>query len=170
MAGQTSLIRKGDVAVAPVHVLRHRNSMYVQMVRRSIYETKRTKHPHFPISRYQLLPQGHASRPRYKIQNRNSHLWNHKYSLPHTKLLGFVVCRVTSKIIFIFSFESSWGDVMSIKYVEDQLSVVTYQGNRSFLIHLPVFKFLELDVINLIQIKMIVIPDIFGMARRTFLS
>ena len=27
----------------------------------------------------------------------NSHLWNHKYSLPSTKVIGFVACRVTSK-------------------------------------------------------------------------
>ena len=28
----------------------------------------------------------------------NSHIWHHKYSLPSTKVLGFVACRVTSKI------------------------------------------------------------------------
>ena len=28
-----------------------------------------------------------------------SHLWHQKYSLPSTKVIGFVACRVTSKII-----------------------------------------------------------------------
>ena len=29
------------------------------------------------------------------ITDGNSHLWHHKYSLPSTKVLGFVACRVT---------------------------------------------------------------------------
>ena len=36
-------------------------------------------------------------------------------SLPSTKLLGFVACRVTSKILGIGSAERSWGDVKTIK-------------------------------------------------------
>ena len=31
------------------------------------------------------------------ITDDNSHLWHQKYSLPSTKVLGFVACRVTSK-------------------------------------------------------------------------
>ena len=31
------------------------------------------------------------------IRNVNSHLWNQKYYLLSTKVLGFVACRVTSK-------------------------------------------------------------------------
>ena len=38
-----------------------------------------------------------------------------KYSLPSTKVLGFVVCRVTSKILGIGSAERSWGYVKTIK-------------------------------------------------------
>ena len=32
------------------------------------------------------------------IHDGNSHLWHNKSSLPSTKVLGFVYCRVTSKI------------------------------------------------------------------------
>ena len=45
------------------------------------------------------------------ITDGNSYLWNQKYSLPSTKVLGFVACRVTSKILGIGSAERSWGDV-----------------------------------------------------------
>ena len=45
-----------------------------------------------------------------------SHLWHEKYSLPWTKVLGFVVCRVTSKNGDIGVCERGWGDV---KYVAD---------------------------------------------------
>ena len=45
----------------------------------------------------------------------NSHLWHKKYSLPSKKVLGFVACRVTSKILGIGSVEHSWGDVKKIK-------------------------------------------------------
>ena len=33
------------------------------------------------------------------ITDGNSHLWHHKYSLPSTKILGFVACMVTSKLL-----------------------------------------------------------------------
>ena len=49
------------------------------------------------------------------ISDGNSHLWNQKYSLPFTKVLGFKACRVTSKIIGVGSTERSWGDVKTIK-------------------------------------------------------
>ena len=49
------------------------------------------------------------------ITDGNSHLWNQKYSLTSTKVLGFVACRVTSKIYWIGSAERSWGDVKTIK-------------------------------------------------------
>ena len=49
------------------------------------------------------------------ITDGNSHLWHQKYSLPSTKFLGFVACRVTSKIIEIVSAERSWGDFKTIK-------------------------------------------------------
>ena len=52
---------------------------------------------------------------RKDITDGNSHLWHQKYSLPSTKVLGFVACRVTSKIIGIGSAERSWDDVKTIK-------------------------------------------------------
>lgn len=44
-----------------------------------------------------------------------SHLWHEKYSLPYTKVLGFVACRVTSKLGGIGPAERSWGAVKQIK-------------------------------------------------------
>ena len=38
-----------------------------------------------------------------------------KYSLPFTKVLGFVACRVTSKVLDIGAAERSWGEVKTIK-------------------------------------------------------
>ena len=45
----------------------------------------------------------------------NSHLWHQNYSIPCTKVLGFVSCRVTSKVICIGAYESSWGYEKMIK-------------------------------------------------------
>ena len=50
------------------------------------------------------------------ISDGNSHLWHQKYSLPFTKVFGFVACRVTSKVLGIGSAERSWGDIKKIKY------------------------------------------------------
>ena len=44
-----------------------------------------------------------------------SYLWHEKYSLPYTKVLGFVACRVTSKLCGIGPAERSWGGVKHIK-------------------------------------------------------
>jgi hypothetical protein len=44
-----------------------------------------------------------------------SHLWHKKYSLKYSDVLGFVACRVTSKIAGIGSAERSWGDVKHLK-------------------------------------------------------
>ena len=49
------------------------------------------------------------------ISDGNSHLWHQKYSLPFAKVLGFVACRVTSKVLGIVASERSWGDVKTIK-------------------------------------------------------
>ena len=49
------------------------------------------------------------------ISDGNSHLWHYIYSLPSTKFLGCLSCRVTSKIIGIGYSEISWGDVKTIK-------------------------------------------------------
>ena len=45
----------------------------------------------------------------------NIYLWYEKYSLPSTKVIGFVACRVTSKIIGIGYSECSCGDIKTIK-------------------------------------------------------
>ena len=50
------------------------------------------------------------------IRDGNIILWHQKYSLPCTKVLGFVAHRVTSKVIGIGAVECSWGDVKTIKY------------------------------------------------------
>lgn len=47
--------------------------------------------------------------------NGNSYLWHELYSLPYTRVLGFVACRVTSKRLGIGSAERSWADVKQIK-------------------------------------------------------
>jgi hypothetical protein len=45
-----------------------------------------------------------------------SYLWHEKYySLPYTIVLGFVGCRVTSKLCGIGPAERSWGGVKQIK-------------------------------------------------------
>ena len=49
------------------------------------------------------------------IKDGNSHLWHQKYSLPCTKVIDFIVCRVTSKVLVIGAVDSSWGDVKTIK-------------------------------------------------------
>ena len=43
------------------------------------------------------------------IKDGNIHLWHQKYSLPCTKVLGFVACRVTSNVLGIGAAERSWG-------------------------------------------------------------
>ena len=43
-------------------------------------------------------------------------MWHQKYSLPCTKVIGFVACRVTSKVLVIGEEDRSWGDVNKIKY------------------------------------------------------
>ena len=49
------------------------------------------------------------------ISDGNKNLWHQKHSLPFTKVLGFVACRVTSKVLGIGASERSWGDVKTIK-------------------------------------------------------
>ena len=67
------------------------------------------------------------------INDGKIHLWHQKYSLPFTKVLGFVACKVTSKVLGVGALESSWGDVKTIKYgkryaissgVSEKLSIV----------------------------------------------
>ena len=49
------------------------------------------------------------------LKDGNSHLWHQKYSLPCTKVLGFVACRLTSKVLVIGPADISWGDIKTIK-------------------------------------------------------
>ena len=49
------------------------------------------------------------------VKRGNSHLWHEKYSIPYTQVLGFVACRVTSKLCGIGPAERSWGGVKQIK-------------------------------------------------------
>jgi hypothetical protein len=44
-----------------------------------------------------------------------SYLWHKKYSLPYTVVLGYVGCRVTSKLCGIGPAKRSWGGVKKIK-------------------------------------------------------
>ncbi len=44
-----------------------------------------------------------------------SYLWHEKYSIPYTSVLGFVACRVTSKLCGICPAERSWGGVKQVK-------------------------------------------------------
>ena len=54
------------------------------------------------------------------IRDGDSNLWHQKYSLSCTKVIGFVSCRVKSKVLGIGVAQHSWGDVKRIK-----------SGNRS---------------------------------------
>ena len=71
-----------------------------------------------------------------------------KDSLPFTKVLGFVVCRVTSNFLGIGASERSWGDVKTIKSGKDLPLAVMYQKNRVLFIHPPVLNQLELNNTN----------------------
>ena len=42
-------------------------------------------------------------------------MWHRKYSSPCAKVLGFVDCQCTSKVVSIVSAEIFWGDVKIIK-------------------------------------------------------
>ena len=45
----------------------------------------------------------------------NINIWNQKYYLPCTKVIGFVACMVTYKIVGIGASECAWVDVKTIK-------------------------------------------------------
>jgi hypothetical protein len=47
----------------------------------------------------------------YNITKGNSYLWNEKYPIPYISVLGFVACRVTSKLCGIGPAKRSWGGV-----------------------------------------------------------
>ena len=52
------------------------------------------------------------------ISDGKSNLCHQKCYLPSTKVLGFVYCRVTSKIPGVGSADRSWGDYEKIKSVK----------------------------------------------------
>ncbi len=54
----------------------------------------------------------------YYITKENSYLWHEKYSILYTVVLGFVVCRVSSKLCRIGLAKRSWGGVKQIKDVK----------------------------------------------------
>ncbi len=50
----------------------------------------------------------------YMTQGQSCWLWHKQYLLPYTKVLGFVLCRVTSKVLGIGAAERSWGKLKDI--------------------------------------------------------
>ena len=48
-------------------------------------------------------------------QQGRSHLWHYKYSRPYTVVLGYVACRVCSKVLGIGMAERAWGALKLIK-------------------------------------------------------
>ena len=61
-------------------------------------------------------PFHHTSRWATKdVSSGRSHLWHEKYSLPYTQVLGFVACRVCSKLCGIGPAERAWAAVKTIK-------------------------------------------------------
>ena len=57
--------------------------------------------------------------------------WHQKYSLTLTKVIGFVACRVTSKVLGIGAAETSWGDVKKIKYVKISAIIIDVSEKQS---------------------------------------
>ena len=72
--GQSFLKRNVDVTGASVHAPKQRNSKYVNISKRYIYDTIRPKHPYFPINRYNQRPLGTTPWPHYKTCNHN--IWH----------------------------------------------------------------------------------------------
>ena len=51
----------------------------------------------------------------YDMTSGNLYLWHKKYSIPYT-MIGYVACRVISKLCGIGPAERSWGGVKQVKY------------------------------------------------------
>jgi hypothetical protein len=49
------------------------------------------------------------------VINGRSHIWHEKYSLPYTKVLGYVACCVTTKLCGIGPAERCWSAVKQVK-------------------------------------------------------
>ena len=70
----------------------------------------------FKAYQYRTYPYDVASRwLSQDIVKVDSYLWHEKNSLRSTKVLGFVACRVTSKLCGIGAAERCWGGVKQIK-------------------------------------------------------
>ena len=70
----------------------------------------------FKAYQYRMYPYDSASRwLSQDVVKGDSYLWHEKYSLRSTKVLGFVACRVTSKLCGIGAAERCWGGVKQIK-------------------------------------------------------
>ena len=72
------------------------------------------------------------------IRDGNSHLWHQKYWLPFTKFLGFVACRVTSKVLGIGAAERYWVNVKTIKSGEISTINSDVSEKQSIVLHPPV--------------------------------
>ena len=57
------------------------------------------------------------------VFNGRSYIWHQKYSEPYTEVLGFVACRVCSKVLGIGMAERAWGDLKLVK-----------SGNRAIMV------------------------------------
>ena len=93
------------------------SSFFAGSTETELHETLFTlwsEHTHFNQNNY-LFDSNEFIWNSKDISDGNSHLCRQKYSLPSTKLLGFVAFRVASKILGIESSELSWGDVKTIK-------------------------------------------------------
>ena len=73
-------------------------------------------------------------RKRKYIRYGNSHLWHQKYSIPCTKVLGFVARRVTSKVIGIGTAQRYWGDVKTIKYGK-RSAISSYVSDKKSIVY-----------------------------------
>ena len=58
-------------------------------------------------------------------------------------MIGFVACRVTSKVLGVVASERYFSAVNTIIYVKNILSTVMYQINRLLFIHMHVLNQLE---------------------------
>ena len=76
------------------------------------------------------------------IKDGNSHLGHQKCSLNCTKVLGFVACRFTPKVLGIGAAERSWGDVKAIK--SGKISAISsyVSEKQSIFIRMPVFNYI----------------------------
>ena len=72
-------------------------------------------------------------------------MWHQKYSLPCTKVIGFVACIGTSKVLGIGAAERSWGDVKTIKY--GKISVISSDVSEKKSI-VYTFACIEIDIIE----------------------